>query len=89
MRTNINIRVDSDLKEEMRQVCEALGLDITTALTIFMKQVAREKRIPFEITLDPFYSKENMEEIDRRYRSYKVGNYVTKSMKELESMENE
>lgn len=37
-----------------------MGLSMTTAFTIFAKKVARERRIPFEVTADPFYSESNM-----------------------------
>ncbi len=44
----------------MEQVCSELGLTISAAFTIFAKKVSREKRIPFELSVDPFYSEENM-----------------------------
>lgn len=48
---NINIRLDSDLKNELDRIFNELGLTTTAAFTIFAKTVAREKRIPFELTL--------------------------------------
>ena len=44
----------------MEQVCKDMGMSLTTAFTIFATKVAREKRIPFEVTADPFYSESNM-----------------------------
>ena len=38
---------------------------MTTAFTIFAKKVTKERRIPFEITADPFYSEANMRYLDR------------------------
>ena len=35
-------------------------MSVTTAFTIFATKVARERRIPFDITADPFYSKSNI-----------------------------
>ena len=35
-------------------------MSLTTAFTIFAKKVSREKRIPFEISIDPFYSESNI-----------------------------
>lgn len=52
---NVNLCMDEDLKKEMEQVCEEMGLSMATAFTIFAKKVVREKRIPFEVTADPFY----------------------------------
>ena len=57
---NVNFRMDAELKKNMEQVCDDMGLSMTTAFTIFAKKVSREHRIPFEITADPFYSESNM-----------------------------
>lgn len=47
--TAITIRVDQDLKNNFDTLCEDFGLSITSAFTIFMKAVVRERKIPFEI----------------------------------------
>lgn len=57
---NINFRMDADLKNNMEKVCRDFGLTLTEAFTIFATKVAREKRIPFEVAVDPFYSDQNM-----------------------------
>ena len=57
---NVNFSLDEDVKRNMEQVCSELGLTISAAFTIFAKKVSREKRIPFELSVDPFYSEENM-----------------------------
>jgi len=51
--TNLSIRIDRHLKEEADQVFSLLGMNLTTAITVFIRQAVREKRIPFEITLYP------------------------------------
>lgn len=56
----VNFRMDSDLKKSMEQVCREMGMSMTTAFTIFATKVSRERRIPFEINADPFYSESNM-----------------------------
>jgi DNA-damage-inducible protein J len=56
----INFRMDEDLKKSMEMACSDMGLSMTTAFTIFAKKVSREKRIPFEVSADPFYSESNM-----------------------------
>ncbi len=50
--TNINIRMDENLKQQFDRLCNELGLNMTTAFTIFAKTVVRQQRIPFEISLD-------------------------------------
>lgn len=47
--TNINIRMDSDLKNQFEAFCSDMGMSMTTAFNIFAKKVVREYRIPFEI----------------------------------------
>ena len=56
----INFRMDEELKKSMEETCKDLGLSMTTAFTIFAKKMTREKRIPFEVSVDPFYSDSNM-----------------------------
>ena len=64
--TMINFRIDRELKESMEKVCKEMGMSMTTAFTIFAKKVSREGRIPFEVSADPFYSEENINELKRR-----------------------
>ena len=49
--TNLSIRIDRDLKDEADQMFNALGMNLTTAITVFVKQAVRQKKIPFEIAL--------------------------------------
>lgn len=49
---NISIRVDKRVKDNFCDLCAALGLSTTSAITLFMKSVIRERRIPFEIAVD-------------------------------------
>ena len=58
---NVNFRLDEDVKKNMEQACDDMGLTMSAAFTIFAKKVARERRIPFEVSADPFYSENNME----------------------------
>lgn len=62
---NVNFRMDADLKKSMEQVCSELGMSMTTAFTIFAKKVSREKRIPFDVSVDPFYSESNMRYLEK------------------------
>ena len=56
----VNFRMDAEDKKGMEEVCKGLGISMSTAFTIFAKKMRREKRIPFEVSLDPFYSEDNM-----------------------------
>ena len=50
--SNINVRVESNLKEQAQQTFTALGMDMTTAINIFLRQTIRVKGIPFPIVAD-------------------------------------
>lgn len=50
--TNINIRMDEQLKRQFDDLCSQLGLNMSTAVNIFAKTMVRRKGIPFEISLD-------------------------------------
>ena len=50
--TNLSIRIDRGLKDEADQVFNEMGMNLTTAITIFVRQAVRQKKIPFEISLD-------------------------------------
>jgi DNA-damage-inducible protein J len=60
----------------MEQTCADMGMSMTTAFTIFAKKVANEKRIPFEITADPFYSESNMAHLRRGIAALNAGKGV-------------
>lgn len=47
--TNVNIRMDADLKRQFEAFCADMGMTMTTAFNIFAKKAVREYRIPFEI----------------------------------------
>ena len=50
--TNLNIRTDREVKMAAEQIFEELGLNMTTAVNIFLRQTIRENGIPFELKLD-------------------------------------
>ena len=57
---NVNFRMDAELKRNMEELCDDLGMSMTTAFTIFAKRMTRERRIPFDVSADRFYSESNM-----------------------------
>jgi len=83
----VNIRMDEDLKKEMEIVCNDLGINITTAFTIFAKKLTREKRIPFSVSIDSFYSNENIKVLENSINEVNNGKVIVKSIEDLEAME--
>lgn len=69
----VNFRMDEDLKKNMEKVCKEMGLSMTSAFTIFATKVSREGRIPFEISVDPFYDRKNIYELEKRIKDIKEG----------------
>lgn len=61
--TTISIRINPLLKKDFDDVCNELGLSMTTAVIMLAKKMTREKRLPFDVSIDPFYSPENMERL--------------------------
>ena len=50
--TNISIRMDSDVKAQAEALFGELGMNLTTAFNVFVRQALREGRIPFEVSLN-------------------------------------
>lgn len=69
----VNFRMDEELKKSMEQICQDMGMSMTTAFTIFAKKVTREKRIPFEVSVDPFYSEKNMKYLEKIITDIETG----------------
>ncbi len=68
----VNFRMEKEDKIGMEEVCKELGMSMTTAFNIFAKKMRRERRIPFEVSIDPFYSESNQ-------------NYLKKVVSEIDS----
>ena len=64
----LQIRVDDDLKNQAIQVFDDLGLDISTAVRMFLKKSVQEKGLPFETKLDP--AGQRMHEIIREFQKH-------------------
>lgn len=91
--TNISIRMNKDIKEMADKLYADLGMNLTTAFNIFVRQSLRQGGIPFEVTtnVDPFYSIANQTRLRKTISDYESGksNPIIKTMAELESMANE
>ena len=87
----VSLRFEDKMKKELDKMCDEMGMNITTFFTIYAKKALRERKIPFEITAeeDIFYSESNMKRLLESEQQIKEGRFVTKTMEELEAMENE
>ncbi len=80
----ISLRVDDDVKRRAERTFDDIGLSMSTAINIFLKTVIRENGIPFELSADPFYSKENIAELERRVSDIQSGKSTLKEHELIE-----
>ena len=87
----VSLRFEEKIKKELDQMCDEMGMNLTTFFMIYAKKALRERRIPFEIAapMDPFYAKQNIEQIEKSVQEIKAGKIVTKTIEELEAMADE
>lgn len=50
--TNLNIRTDKDIKAQAEKICSELGLNMTTAINMFLRAMIRQNGIPFDLQLE-------------------------------------
>ena len=86
--SNVNIRMDEDIKREFDNVCNELGITMTVAITMLAKKMIREQRVPFDVSLDPFYSVSNIAALRASAAELEQGKTVTHSLSDLEALAN-
>ena len=88
-KVNTNISIDKDLKLEAQKLFSVFGLDLSTAISLFLSQAVREQRIPFEIknvslnnkTILAIKEAEEMEKNPDKYKSYESVNELMEELK--------
>ncbi len=71
--TNLSVRVNELDKKNFELFCNEAGMNVSVAINMFIKTVLRERRLPFEIKIDPFYSKSNIEYLEKIVSDIKTG----------------
>jgi len=56
----ITLRAEPGVKAVFEQICDEIGLSVNAALNIFVKRVVRDRKIPFDVSADPFYCETNL-----------------------------
>lgn len=82
--TSITIRMDANLKKQAETLFEDMGLNMTTAFTIFTKAVVRQGKIPFEIAADPFYSEANQARLMKSIAQLEAGKGKVRELIEID-----
>lgn len=87
----VTLRMEDSVKAELDQMLAAMGMNIATFYNLYTLRAIREQRIPFEITsgVEPFYLESNMNQLRKSQKQVLAGKVITKTLKELEAMENE
>ena len=82
--TSVTVRMDANLKKQAETLFEDMGLNMTTAITLFTKAVVRQNKIPFEITADPFYSESNMARLRESIANLNAGKGIERDLIEVD-----
>ena len=69
----LSMRIDDNVKKKAELACEALGMNMTTAINLYLVKLGNEMRIPFEVSVDPFYSPVNQKILDESVKQLKSG----------------
>ena len=82
--TSVTVRMDAVLKKQAETLFDDMGLNMTTAITLFTKAVVRQNKIPFEITADPFYSESNMSRLRESIANLNAGKGIERDLIEAD-----
>ena len=82
--TSVTVRMDANLKKQAETLFEEMGLNMTTAITLFTKAVVRQNKIPFEIAADPFYSESNMARLRESIANLNAGKGIERDLIEVD-----
>ncbi len=69
----ISMRIDDGVKERAEIACNSLGLTMSAAINLYLVKLGNEMRIPFEVSVDPFYNLENQKVLARSIKQLNDG----------------
>ena len=82
--TSVTVRMEKNLKRQVETLFEEMGMNMTTAITIFAKTVVRQGKIPFEISVDPFWSEANQAHLRKAIAALNAGQGIERELIEVE-----
>jgi DNA-damage-inducible protein J len=83
---NVQVRVDENLRAQAQTVAASMGLDLASAVRLFLTQMVRENGLPFRPQAEPFYSARNQAALEKAVAELDSGKTVTRTLDELEGM---
>ena len=77
-----SVRMDAEIKKQLDDFCNQVGMNTTTAFNMFARAVLRERRLPFDVTTesDPFYSESNLAHLRRGVAALNSGKGIERDI---------
>ncbi|MBI2638476.1 type II toxin-antitoxin system RelB/DinJ family antitoxin [Candidatus Peregrinibacteria bacterium] len=85
--SQIQIRIDEETKKSAKKVLEGMGIDMSTAVKVYLKQIIIHQGIPFKLVTENGLTPEEEKSILRASKEAATGKNVTKSMKAKEALD--
>ena len=85
--TTLQVRLEEELKQNAEAVFGNCGIDMSSAIRLFLKQSVIRGGIPFKIKTDPMYHPSNIRKLRESRDQLRQGKRVTKTMEELRQYE--
>ena len=73
---NLQIRIDDGIRNRALEVASSMGLDLASAVRMFLYQMVRENGLPFQPKADPFYSASNMAHLKKVVEDLDAGKNI-------------
>ena len=73
----VSFSIDDKIKKDAEQVCDDIGISMSAAITIYLKRLGKERRIPFDLVADTFYSAKDIAVLDKRIADIKAGKNIS------------
>ena len=83
---NLQVKIDDSLRDNAQAIAASMGLDLASAVRVFLTQMVRENGFPFQPKADPFYSPQNQAALAESITQLNAGKTIAKTMDELEGM---
>ena len=80
----LSMRIDDEVKRKAEIAYDALGLNMTTAINLYLVKLGNEMRIPFEVSVDPFYSSANQKVLEESIRQLEEDNGIEHNLIEVD-----
>ena len=71
--STISIRLNTEDKTMFEDFCNSVGMNVSTAVSMFVKNVIQNQKLPFAVERDPFYSKANTDRLEKAAKHAKSG----------------